>query len=491
MFLFLVLQMKRRQLMYSIFSASTVAVGSQLVGHQPPRASQMEIKKTSQKTSTKTDYEVIVIGAGAAGLAAARSLQDAGREVLVLEARDRIGGRIYTDYNFASHPIERGAEYIQGENIIIWKGIKQYGLKTLPVFEDIKHAFTYFNGKYLSVKQLYKDSKPKALDFLVSRDSELFELAEQWVKAGKPDTTAAKLLAANNVRFSPESYRLVDNSFSSEYAANLQQLGVYGLLEASYEGDGDRNFRLKKGYSHLLKLFANDLNIRHSTPVSKIIWDSDGVQLQTDKNETFTAKKVIITVPLALLQSNTIVFEPVLPPGKRAAIDGLGIAHVTKLILKFDKPFWSKETEFILTTLDTQMWWRSGWGRKKEAPVLTAYTGATNAINFSEMGRDAAINAGLRDLEKIFKIPLKRRLTDALFVDFRTDPYSQMAYSYVPVGGTGLRKKLAQPVDNILFFAGEATNVNRPSTVHGAIESGLRVAREVLSMKSSMENVRE
>ncbi len=85
-----------------------------------------------------------------------------------------------------------------------------------------------------------------------------------------------------------------------------------------------------------------------------------------------------------------------------------------------------------------------------------------------------------------------RSLQDAgLFVDFRTDPHSQMAYSYVPVGGTGLRKKLAQPVDNILFFAGEATNVNRPSTVHGAIESGLRVAREILSMKSSTVNVRE
>ena len=471
--------MKRRQLIYSISSALTFAAGSQLVKYQPTRASQMQI----QETSTKTDYEVIVIGAGAAGLAAARSLQDAGREVLVLEARDRVGGRVYTDYSFASHPIERGAEYINGENVITWEWVKQYGLETLPFLENLKHAFVYFNSKRLSVEQLYKDSKLKALDFLVSRDSALFELADKWVKAGKPDTTAAKLLAANNVRFSPESYRLVDYSFSSEYGANLQQLGVYGLLEGTYEGDGNSNSRLKKGYSHLLKLFATDLNIRYSTPVTKIAWSPQGIQLQTQNNTTFTAKKLVITVPLALLQSNAILFDPVLPPEKRAAIDGLGIAHVTKLILKFDEPFWSEETELVLTTLDTQMWWRPGWGRTKETPVLSAYTGAVNATNFSAMGRDALIKAGLGDLQQIFDVPLEGRLVDALFVDWRTDPYSRMAYSYVPVGGTGLRKKLAQPIENVLFFAGEATHVIRPSTVHGAIESGLRAAKEVLQTK--------
>ena len=472
--------MKRRQLIHKIASALTLAVSYKLVGHQLiAGASQMRL----QGKSTKRDYQVIVIGAGAAGLAAARSLKYAGYEVLVLEARDRVGGRVDTDYSFTSVPIERGAEYIQGKNIITWEWVKKYGLKTLPAFEDLNNFEFYFNSKRFSARQLYEDSDLEALKFLVSRDSALFKLADKWVKAGKLDTTAAKLLAANNVRFSPESYRLVDNSFGSEYGANLQQLGVYGLLEGSYEGDGKGNFRLKEGHSHLLKLFARGLNIRFSTPVTKVTWSSDGVQLQTENNQTFTAKKLVITVPLALLQENAIAFDPVLPSEKRSAIDGLGLGHITKLILKFDKPFWSKETEAMLTTQDTQMWWRPGWGQTKETPVLTAYTGAVNATNFSAMGRDAVIKAGLRDLQQISDIPLGDRLVNALFVDWRTDPYSRMAYSYVPVGGAGLRKKLAQPINNVLFFAGEATNVNRPSTVHGAIESGLRAARELLPMK--------
>ena len=468
--------MKRRHFMQGIASALTVTADDRLVRCQPITGeSQMPL----QGTSPKTDYQVIVIGAGAAGLATARSLQDAGYEVLILEARDRIGGRVNTDRSFTSHPVELGAEFIHGENVITWDWVKRYKLKTLPAYEDSDRYFMYFNGKRLSVEQWYENSDLEALNFINSEYSVLFELADVWMNAGKPDTTAAALLSANNVRFSPESYRLVDYSYSADYGANLQQLGVYGLLSATYEGDGDRYFRLANGYSQLLRLFADGLDIRYSTPVTQIIWSSDRVQLQTQPNVTFTAKKLVITVPLALLQENAIGFEPILPSEKRAAINGLGIGHVTKLILKFDEPFWSDETEAVLTTLDTQLWWRSGWGQEKETSVFTAYTGGINAINFSRMERDAVINAGLRDLQQMFDIRLEHKLTDALFIDWRTEPYSHMAYSYVPVNGTGLRKQLAQPVGNVLFFAGEATHVTSPATVHGAIESGLRSAKEV------------
>lgn len=477
--------MNRRDFMQNIASALTVTAGSKIFGNQSIAGLR---RMEDRKKSSKRDYQIIVIGAGAAGLSAARCLQDAGWEVLVLEARHRIGGRVHTDYNFASHPIELGAEYINGENVIIWEWVKRYGLKTFPFLEDLNRGFAYFNNKLLSARQLSSYSHSEALSFLVSRDSRLFELASEWLRIGNSDTTAANLLAANNIRFPPESYRLVDNSFASEYAANLQQLGVYGLLEASYEGDGDRNFYLERGYSHLLNLFATGLNISDSTTVTKITWNSDGVQLQTQDNKTFTAKKVVITVPLALLQKDAIVFDPVLPTEKRTAINGLGIGHITKLILKFDKPFWSNKMEVLLTTQDTQMWWRPGWGRTKEMPVLTAYTGAVNAVNFSQMGRDAVIKGRLRELQQIFNISLEDKLADALFVDWRTDPYSQMAYSYVPVGATGLRTQLAQPVENVLFFAGEATHMTRPSTVHGAIESGLRAAREVMRLKSGVGN---
>ena len=469
--------MKRRNVMHSMVSALTAAARGCRIGFQSIAGNR---QMSPQKTATKTDYPVIVIGAGAAGLAAAKSLQTQGYEVLVLEARDRIGGRIHTDHSFASHPIERGAEYIHGDQVITWKWVNQYGLKSLPMFEDFQNFDVYFNHQQRSAKQWCEDSCIEAFDFLFSEDSALYELAYEWVKADKLDAAASRLLATNDVELSPESYRLVDYSFAAEYGANLKDLGIYGLLEASYEGDGDGNFRLKEGYSQLLKLYSDSLNICYATPVTQVLWSSDGVQLHTQNDRVFTAKRVVVTVPLALLQDNLIVFDPALPTEKRAAINGLGLSHITKLILKFDEPFWPDETEAVLTTLDTQLWWRPGWRQANEKPTLTGYTGAVNAVNLSMMGSSAAIDAGLRDLEQMFDIQLESRLVDALFVDWRTDPYARMAYSYVPVGGTGLRAQLAQPVDNVLFFAGEATHVTRPSTVHGAIESGLRAAREVL-----------
>lgn len=122
-----------------------------------------------------------------------------------------------------------------------------------------------------------------------------------------------------------------------------------------------------------------------------------------------------------------------------------------------------------------------GWQRPNEAPVLTAFTGATGADTLGALERDGAVRVGLRHLEQMFERPLAARLTDARFVDWQADPYARMAYSYTPVDGVGLRSQLAQPVDQVLFFAGEATHPIRAATVHGALESGIRAAQEILS----------
>jgi monoamine oxidase len=151
--------------------------------------------------------------------------------------------------------------------------------------------------------------------------------------------------------------------------------------------------------------------------------------------------------------------------------------------LKFDQPFWDRKQEFFLTTLDTQMWWRPGWGHDNEQAILTAYTGAKGAEKLGSLGKEGAIQSGLQDLEKMFRVQLGDRLRDAMFVDWQADPYARMAYSYVPVKGGKLRSQLAQPIDQVLFFAGEATHTTRASLVHGALESGIRAAHEILSLK--------
>ncbi|MEM7772621.1 MAG: NAD(P)/FAD-dependent oxidoreductase [Cyanobacteria bacterium P01_A01_bin.37] len=431
----------------------------------------------------QTHYDTIVIGAGAAGLAAARTLQDANRSVLLLEARDRLGGRVNTNYDFAPHPVECGAEYIQGENTLTWKWVRRYRLATLPAFDKYRHQFMYVNQTLLPFRHWSTIPNIEILD--VMDGSTIDELITAWVDDEKPDMSLAEFLSIHQVELSPDIHRLLDHSISGGYGATLDQLGVYGLTELTYAGDGDRYSRLQKGYSHLLEQFAAGLTIQYATTVARICWNSSGIQIQTETNKTYTAQQVVITLPLALLQENAVEFAPKLPDAKLNAIYGLGAGHITKLILKFDQPFWSKKLESCLTTLDTQLWWRPSWRRNNEAPVLTAYTGATRADKLGALGREGAIQTGLQNLEQIFEMRLTDRLIDALFVDWQADPYARMAYSYVPVNGVGLRSQLAQSIDQVLFFAGEATHPIRAATVHGALESGIRAAHEILSLNTS------
>ncbi|MEM6520232.1 MAG: NAD(P)/FAD-dependent oxidoreductase [Cyanobacteria bacterium P01_C01_bin.70] len=438
---------------------------------------------TAQALPQSTTGHTLVIGAGAAGLAAARTLQDANGSVVVLEARDRIGGRVHTDYDFASHPVERGAEFLHGENIVTWDWVRRYQLATRPAFDDYRNQFVYANQALLPFRRW---STLPGLDALALMDgSPIDALMANWIEQGKPDVSLTQFLELHQIEWSPEVRRLINHFLSSSYAANLNQLGVYGLIETTYEGDGDRYFRLPQGYSHLLKQFAAGLDIRYATTVNRISWSPSGIQVYTDSGATYTAQQVVITLPLALLQANAVEFVPPLPEAKLNAIQGLGAGSITKLMLKFDQPFWSQELESCLTPLDTQLWWRPGWRHQQEAAVLTAFTGATGADQLGALGREGAIQTGVQDLERIFERPLADRLEAALFVDWQADPHARMAYSYVPVNGVGLRSQLAQPVENGLFFAGEATHPTRAATVHGALESGIRAAQEILSLPTN------
>jgi monoamine oxidase len=447
-----------------------------------PFLRRMRQSATVQVSPDQTHFDTLVIGAGASGLAAARMLQDAKQSVLILEARDRLGGRIQTNYDFAAHPIECGAEYIQGEKVSTWKWVRRYGMKTIPTFAKDDRQFMYVNQKLLPFSQWSALPGMEYLDFRSLQNNGLYQLLTDWIRAGKPDLSLAEFLSTHQISLSPEVYRIAEHYVSASAAINLDQLGIYGMMELTYD-DGDRFFRLKDGYTRLMEKFAAGLNVQYQTPVTRVRWNATGVEIQTETGTTYTAKQVVITLPLALLQQNAVAFEPELPETKLSAIHGLGSGSITKLILKFDQPFWDRKQEFFLTTLDTQMWWRPGWGYHNEQAILTAYTGAKGAEKLGSLGKEGTIQSGLQDLEKMFGVQLGEQLRDAMFVDWQADPYARMAYSYVPVNGGKLRSQLAQPIDQVLFFAGEATHTTRASLVHGALESGIRAAHEILSLK--------
>jgi monoamine oxidase len=280
------------------------------------------------------------------------------------------------------------------------------------------------------------------------------------------------------VKLYPKLYPLINHSFQGLHAAGLQSLGVYGLVETSYAGDGAMNFRIVEGYSSLFR--DHNLSIRFSDPAQTVAWDKAGARISTKTGLVFKTRKAIITVPLAQLQKGAVQFEPALPPNKREAIRQLGAGHITKLVLRFRERFWPPGMERFATEKCTGFWWRPGWGRTDEEPILTAYAGAELADRLSRSRHDDAVQIGLDDLTGLFGKQARDLFQKATLVNWQKEPHIGMGYSFCPPGAAGFRAILSQPVGDVLFFAGEATSVTRAATVHGAIESGLRAALELV-----------
>jgi monoamine oxidase len=409
--------------------------------------------------------DVLVIGAGAAGLGAARALADSGRSVIVLEARDRIGGRVWTDHSFGPVPVERGAEFIHGERAETWTWVRRAGLTTAS------HA--RWSGRRIALP----DGRLAGPDLLHDRPDlrRLFNLEEVLATYHGPDCSLADWLAAND--YSPLAAHIADVRLAHSYCATPATISVAELAhELRIEDKGPGDFHILEGYDRVLAVVADRLDIRLDTPVTLISWATDGVEVATPRG-AFTARSAVITLPLVVLKAGAVRFDPPLPEEKLGAIEALAMRPAMKLLLRFAEPFWDPEMTFLTADQPIAVWWTVRQG----APLLTGFITGPRAERLAAYGADGTIARGLAQLDALFDGAPSRLFAAGQLVDWTADEWARGGYSSVPPGAHGQRAVLARRVGP-LHFAGEATVVdNNPATVHGALHSGARAAAEIIN----------
>lgn len=413
-------------------------------------------------------HEVIVIGAGVAGLAAAQRLQKAGLEPLVLEARDRIGGRVWTDHTHA--PVELGAEFIHGEYAATWELVKAAGLPTelWPRAED---------GATERVRRLSRQGAILSDETLTHQVQQLYQRVEAYEG---PDCSVAEAISTLTDP-DDEAIPFVLSRMACVEAADVTRLSAVAVArEAALNTAGWTNFHISVGYDALPAYLAQGLALECGAPVARIEWDKGAAYLTLENGQSLEARQVIITVPLALLQAGYPVFQPALPLAKQKAIQTLIMGPVTKLILWFKEQVW-RPFSFLGADGVVLTWWTVG---TPEQPALMGYNGGPAALRLAALGPDEAIAQGLHEATQLFGPELQRAFIGGRLVNWAGDPWSRGAYTYTPVGAGQARADLAAPLLPTLFFAGEATSVNgHLATVHGALESGWRAADEVLDTR--------
>ena len=444
-----------------------------------------------QKTS-----EVIVIGAGVSGLAAAGELARRGLSVTLLEARNRVGGRVHTVMDSLYHaPVELGAEFIHGYAPEIWIPLQQ---KNKTIREVSGDAWCVEKGSLAPCS-------------FFEQVSEVLERMDP----NQPDDSFLSFVnrCCPNAKNDPRQEAIKQRAIAyvaGFNAADPARVGVHWLIaqmKAEERLEGDRAFRSEHGYADLIDILRDGLNpgnvaLHLETVVHSIVWTDHSVQVYARRSEElcdFSADCVLITLPLSILQASAaghgdVRFSPALPTEKLDALNQLGMGKVIRMTFRFRRRFWNEirpagspdrtlETMSFLFSENESFptWWTTV---PEPLPFITGWAPFKAGESLSGKSKGFIVDHGLKTLSALLQVDrsaLDEQYDEAYFHDWQSDPYSMGAYSYGMVNSSGASAALARPVRDTVFFAGEATDsTGNNGTVHAAIASGLRAAGEIL-----------
>jgi monoamine oxidase len=431
--------------------------------------------------------DVIVVGAGVAGLTAARRLAEAGLRVVILEARDRIGGRIWTVHAPNGAPVELGAEFIRGVPRATFDLVKAANLETVEV-----------GGK----QWIQADGK-------LQRDKDFFAHAKG-VMGKMTDQGADRSFASFLGDCGGDEDEA--NLWALEYVEGFQgavaeRISVHSMVRsrrAEKEEEGNRAFRLTNGYESLVKVMAEALpqslvTICCNTAVNEVRWAEHEVRIRAQTkggDGEFSAPRAVITLPLHVMQAQpeapgAVRFEPELYE-KASALKLLYMGQTMRVSMTFSEAWWKqlevhgypagalRDMGFVFSH---QEWFPTWWPRARSAPMLTGWAASRRGERLSGRSDQFMKDKALDSLTSIFEVSrqkLEPMLQSWHVHDWQSDPFAGGSYSYVGVGGEQAQAELAAPMADTLFFAGEATNSEgHHGTVHGAISTGERAAMEI------------
>ncbi|SIO84139.1 NAD(P)/FAD-dependent oxidoreductase [Nocardiopsis sp. JB363] len=376
-------------------------------------------------------WDVVVVGAGVTGLSAARNLVDHGLSVVVLEAKDRIGGQLHTDHDFTSVPVELGAGLIHGREAYTWELVKEARAETVRV----RHG----SGSH---RPLETPEPPNVIE----------DAAAYLRRMGVPEE-----------RWPPVS---LDNEPLHRWSALwMSGSGLFDWWSAPRE-----NFRVVGGYDRILPPLVYDLDVRLSHAVRRVRWSGGGVDVFAENPRgtlEVRADRCVVALPIGVLKEGDVVFDPALPGAYRDAVESLDRTDALKLVYEFDRAVFPEDEDVLGWDEDSGFvfWCLS----RKDPEVVVAWSAGENARRLLDLGIEERFAAGIAALSESLGEEVPEPVARTTH-DWAADEFSRGAYLYVPPGAHDAPPTLAAPLEGALYFAGEPTTGE--NTVEGAYASG-------------------
>ncbi|UII34272.1 FAD-dependent oxidoreductase [Fulvivirga ulvae] len=424
------------------------------------------------KPAINYDGTVIVIGAGAAGLYTADLLVSQGIDVVILEAGDRIGGRVKSVRSFADFPVELGADVLRSQDSLFLQRIQDLNLNTVQVGTGRENIF-FFNGQTVPASDLQNHT-----DFVAAQN-----FVNNIPAYSGDDKTI--LQAAQDAGLDSSVYRFIEGQVADPIGSDIGKVGINGVKSSLNLPTNGKSIALANNpiediffsvFNHLIE------RVQLNTNVTSIDYSGEEVTVQTN-NGSFSGSKVVMTVPVSILKSERISFVPSLPDSKAEALSRIGMDAAIKIFIKFNKNFWGQNTLMIYGGDLVPVYTSIGQELSVSNRTLMIEAFGQDADALRVLNDEDLKSAILNDLDNLFegKASLNNDISELIKMDWTSDENIQGGYSYPLIGGSDEdRITLAQDINARVYFAGEATSV-KYGTLDGAFDSGAVTAQSIIT----------